>query len=172
MSRNFQKDLQRGLAGQQAFAKLFANVRHTDGKRGDLTINGAKIELKVDFYDMEKTPNFFIERYSSKETFSPGGPWQAATHECDYFVYMFMMQMTGFVFEVPDIVKQLEAMEKQLKPVEVRNKSWTTLGFRVPRQALKPLFEFNLRSLNASDPNIVSKYGASWGFKGSQFKKP
>lgn len=172
MSRNFQKDLQRGLAGQQAFAKLFVNVRHTDGKRGDLTVNGAKIELKVDFYDMDKTSNFFIERYSSLQTFSPGGPWQAASHECDYFVYMYMMQMTGFVFAVPNIVKQLEAIEKQLKPVEVKNKSWTTMGYKVPRQALKPLFEFNLRSLNADNADVVDKYCSGWGFKGQQFKKP
>lgn len=141
--RNFKADLERGLQGQIAFMRLFANLTASDGKRGDLTCpDGHKIELKTDSYDANKTANFFIERYSSIERGSPGGPWQAAQHGCKYFVYYFSLNQRGYVFAVDDLLKQLTAVESKLTPVNIRNKSWTTVGYKVPRSSLQPIAEF------------------------------
>lgn len=166
MAANFHKDLQAGKLGEEVFAKLFVGLRKTDGRKGDFEQpnTGAKIELKTDMYGMQKTPNFFIERYSSVEVGSPGGPWQAAQHGCEYFVYWYAADQVGFVWRTADLVKQLEAIMGQLKPVEVRNKRWTTVGFKVPRSALIPLATFNAKELTDASGTIVD-----WGFTGTTF---
>ena len=99
--RNFQADLKRGQQGEQDFLKLFTKLVGTDGRKGDILAPDGKIELKTDFYPMSQTPNFFIERYSSIEVLSPGGPWQAKAHGCKYFVYYYTSDKQGFVFLVP-----------------------------------------------------------------------
>lgn len=141
--RNFQADLKRGQAGEAEFLRLFSKLVGTDGRKGDIVAPDGKIELKTDFYPLSKTANFFIERYSSLEVFSPGGPWQAAAHGCKYFVYYYTSDKLGYVFLVDDLLKQLEKLESGFKPVEVRNKKWTTIGYKVPRGMLKPLATFN-----------------------------
>jgi len=141
--RNFQADLKRGQQGEQDFLKLFTKLVGTDGRKGDILAPDGKIELKTDFYPMSQTPNFFIERYSSIEVLSPGGPWQAKAHGCKYFVYYYTSDKQGFVFLVDDLIVQLEKVENSLKPIQVRNKKWTTVGYKVPRDIVKPLFSFN-----------------------------
>lgn len=141
---NFQSDLARGQAGELAFLKLFSGLVGTDGRKGDIVCpDGSKIELKTDFYPMSKTANFFMERFSSMEVMSPGGPWQAAAHGCKWFVYYYTPDSTGFVFLTTDLVKQLKALEPKLVPVEVRNRKWTTVGYKVPRTLLKPVATIN-----------------------------
>jgi hypothetical protein len=164
-SANFQKDLQAGLLGQKAFAKLFTHLVETDGKSGDFTTpDGAKVEVKTDMYAMTKTANFFMERFSSVEVGSPGGPWQALKHECEYFVYWYAADSTGFVWRTADLVKQLDVIIGQLKPVEVRNRRWTTVGFKVPRAALIPLATFNNKECMDAAGTTVT-----WGFAGSTY---
>lgn len=149
---NFHKDLKRGEAGQLQFLSLFPGLVQTDGKKGDfLAPDGSKIELKTDFYPMAKTANFFMERYSSIEVGSPGGPWQAAAHGCDWFVYFYTPDTTGFIFKCSDLLQQLEAIEAKLVPVEVRNVRWTTVGYKVPRTLLKPVAEFSRTGVKVCD---------------------
>lgn len=147
MSFNFKKDLQRGLVGQQMFNKLFPKLVQTSGRSGDFEFNGDKFELKVDYYDLNKSPNFFIERYSKLDLFSPGGPWQADAHECKYFVYLYIGALEGYIFNTKDLIVQLEPIISNLKPVEVRNKSWITVGYKVPRGLLKPICRFNSKQI-------------------------
>jgi hypothetical protein len=155
--RNFQADLKRGQQGEQDFLKLFTKLAGTDGRKGDIVAPDGKIELKTDFYPMTQTPNFFIERYSSVEVLSPGGPYQAQKHGCKYFVYYYTTAGYGYVFETDDLVRQLEKLESSLKPVEVRNKKWTTIGYKVPRELLKPIAVFN--SMDCTD-----SIAEAWGF--------
>lgn len=157
--RNFQLDLKRGQAGERDFLQLFTALVGTDGRKGDIIAPDGKIELKTDFYPMSTTPNFFIERYSSVEVLSPGGPWQAKAHGCKYFVYYYTVDGYGYVFEVDALLQQLEAMEAtaKFKPTEVRNKKWTTVGYKVPREALKPIAVFT--AYDCTD-NIA----LAWGF--------
>jgi hypothetical protein len=144
MKPKFHADLARGHKGEAAFLARFPGLMATDGKKGDLVApDGSKIELKTDYYPMSKTVNYFIERFSSLETLSPGGPWQASKHGCDYFVYYYTVDKQGFVFKVADLVAQMEVLEKTLTPVEVKNVRWTTLGYKVPRKLLIPYAVFN-----------------------------
>jgi hypothetical protein len=143
--KNFNTDLQRGKLGEKEICKLFAGLKLTDGKKGDfLLANGEKLELKTDFYDHSKTQNFFIERYSSISTLSPGGPWQAQAHGCDYFLYYFAAQRMGYLFRTNVLVSALDKLlqETNYPQTEVRNRKWTTVGYRVPRADLVPELTF------------------------------
>lgn len=164
--RNFQADLKRGQAGERDFLQLFTALVGTDGRKGDIVAPDGKIELKTDFYSMSKTPNFFIERYSSVEVGSPGGPWQAKAHGCKYFVYYYAGDKCGYVFLVDDLLKQLEALEAaaKLKPTEVRNKKWTTVGYKVPRASLQPIATFNAGVVVAGGVDYLS-LADNWGFQ-------
>lgn len=138
--KHFHKDLAKGKAGEAAFAKLCPKLSRTDGRAGDFsTPDGVVVELKTDSYSMQATANFFIERYSSVDVGSPGGPWQAAAHGCKYFVYFYSTEGVAFVFDVQELIGQLEPLLGTLKPVEIRNHRWTTVGFKVPREWLRPL---------------------------------
>lgn len=156
--RNFQVDLKRGQQGELDFLKLFTALVGTDGRKGDIVAPDGKIELKTDFYPMTQTPNFFIERYSSIEVGSPGGVHQAKVHGCKYFVYYYTTAQTGYVFLVDDLIAQIEKLEPTLKPVEVRNKKWTTIGYKVPREMLKPIAVFNSH-------DCTDAIAAAWGFQ-------
>lgn len=156
--RNFQADLKRGQQGEQDFLKLFTKLVGTDGRKGDIVAPDGKIELKTDFYPMTTTPNFFIERFSSVEVLSPGGPWQAAAHGCKYFVYYYTTAGYGYIFDTQDLVQQLEKLEGKLKPIEVKNRRWTTIGYKVPRELLKPIAVFNTHDCTDSIAML-------WGFR-------
>jgi hypothetical protein len=164
---NFQKDLKRGQASEAHFLTLFTGLKGTDGRKGDLLApNGTKIELKTDFYDIKKTANYFMERYSSVETGSPGGPWQAQANNCTYFVYYYSISQTGFIFTTNELIAQLEPLEQQkrIKAAEVRNIRWTTVGYKVPRYLLEPIAEFNADSLTILKPELAAELEA-WQFK-------
>lgn len=151
---SFKADLARGAVGQNWFLQRFPGLKQTDGRKGDFTApDGSKIELKTDSYAMGKTANFFIERFSSIEVGSPGGPWQAVAHGCDWFVYLYASNSTGFIFSCPDLLKQLEAIESTLKPVNVRNVRWTTVGYKVPRALLMPVAIFTADGLQILQPD-------------------
>lgn len=161
--RNFKSDLQKGLLGQQVFAKIFKNAVHIDGKRGDLKIGEDKIELKVDFYDMEKTRNFFMERWSNLNSLKPGGPWQAAEHGCQWFVYFYMQGMQGWIWKTEDLVKQLEALESRLKPRQVRNMKWTTVGYTVDRNLLRSEYRFDVEGVSGDLATNDLEFAKLWG---------
>lgn len=143
---NFKRDLGTGQQGETAFHKLFSRLQKTDGRKGDFVApDGSVIELKTDMYGMQKTPNFFIERFSSLETQSPGGPWQAKAHGCEFFVYFYLPDKVGYVWLLGNLLPQLEALISQLKPVEVKNVRWTTIGYKVPRDLLAYDAKFSLK---------------------------
>lgn len=141
MTHNFKLSLVKGDAGETAILKLLGGLKKLDGRHGDLLAsNGQKLELKTDYYDMQKSTNFFMERWSDVERQKPGGPWQAEGHECSLFAYYFVKNGTLFVWRLPELLKQLNSVlrEKCLDKVEVPNKSWTTVGYKVPRAFLVP----------------------------------
>lgn len=163
MSRNFKSDLNRGLAGQQIFAKLFADLKQTDGKRGDFLLpDSTKVEVKADFYNMNDTQNYFIERYSSIEVGSPGGPWQAAAHHAEYYAYLYIQNLHVSIWHTPSLLSQLEAIESSLKPVNVRNKSWTTVGYKVPRLLLVPDIVYEHGQINFKNSEFEPYFRAVW----------
>ena len=167
---NFQTDLQKGLLGQQLLLKAFKSLEHIDGLKGDLLAPcGSKVECKADFYGMNKSSNWFMERYGSIESGKAGGAWLAKEGNCKYFIYFYVNELTGFVWHTDDLVSQLEPIIANLKPVEIRNRTWTTVGYKVPRSLTSPLFKFTLKEVEVLDETAkehIIKLVNSWGFRG------
>lgn len=139
---NFAVDLKRGQAGEELLLKHWPGLVRLDGRKADFrTEEGKLLELKTDSYDMNKTANFFIERWSDVDQLKPGSVWQSSGHGVDLFVYMFPANKTYFIFKVDSLLAELEPIIKDLEPVHVPNRSWTTVGYKVPRAKLAHLAE-------------------------------
>lgn len=132
----------------------FPALKKLDGRHGDVILGEDKVEIKTDFYDSTKTSNFFIERYSDMRVCSPGGPWQAQAHGCKYFVYQFLNCGSGWLFAVDALVPVLDKVIATIKPTEVKNVRWTTLGFKVPRVAIESQALLSWR-LNTPKPGLI-----------------
>lgn len=132
----FKTQLRYGQLGEVIFYEANCkDVIRLDGKEGDFAFKdtGAKLELKTDYYAMDKTPNFFFERYSNKDKLTPGGPWQAMEHGATEFVYFYVSNLTYFRFQTAQLVERLEEIVPTLSPTDIQNKSHVTQGYRVPR---------------------------------------
>jgi len=137
---NFKDSLAKGKKAEAEFLARFGEgLEQTDGRRGDFKLkDGSILELKTDFYDPTKTPNFFMERYSYDD--KPGGCWQAKEHGAKYYAYTFAVQPdTVYVFEVETLLERLEEVIPKCRQFNVRNVGHTTVGFLVPRDLLLDL---------------------------------
>lgn len=133
---NFAIDLSVGRIGELAFIHACqGSVEPLDGREGDCKVKGSnvKLEIKTDSYDMNKTPNLFIEKYRSAQR--AGGPWQALEHGCKYYVYCFSKNAQIFVFETKKLVERMELLHdsKNLTLTSVGNGSYTTRGLKIHR---------------------------------------
>lgn len=141
---DFQTQLKVGNRGEELFLEYYPEkITIWPDRDGDfITMSGQKIELKTDTYNMNKTDNFFIERYSDFEKKSPGSIWQAHEHGCEIFVYYFVRHNTWFVFkDLPKLIKVLEESHGHKGFILIKNKGWRTAGWTVPRDSLKDLYE-------------------------------
>lgn len=141
---DMQKQLKVGAKGEKLFLKHWpVPVRkHAILKGPDfLDIDNRIIELKTDTYDMDATPNFFIERWSDVKNRKPGGPWQAHEKGVQVFVYLFIKQKTWFIFEdMEALLKRLDQLTDKAYAINIPNKGWTTQGYRVKRADLAGLY--------------------------------
>ena len=100
----------------------------------------SKVELKTDTYKMDKTPNFFMEKYSDLHSLKLGGPWRANQDNVDIFIYMFINDNTYYEFtDIPKLIDRLDEITKKLRMTNIRNSSWTTGGYRIPRKDIEDL---------------------------------
>ena len=100
---------------------------------------GTGIEIKTDFYSLDGTPNFFMERFSDLEAQTPGGPWQALEKGARDFVYFYIPSLIYYTFETQALVERLETIIPELKPFDVRNTKHITQGYRVARALIEDL---------------------------------
>lgn len=135
----FNKQLDVGNKGETLFLKHYKGSAKSPERKYDLTYNGKKVELKTDTYPMQKTENYFMERYGSVEDKKVGGPWRAKEDGIDYFVYLFLANRVFFWFDTDTLVKFLDEHTKNMRGKTVANKSYTTLGFCIARDDLKHL---------------------------------
>jgi hypothetical protein len=141
---SFQKSLAMGQIGETLFYLAHeGKLEQLDGFKSDFVLleTGQGVELKTDYWDFNKTPNFFIERYSNMNEKSPGGPWQAQKNGSDLFCYFYVKNMTFYKFETTPLVNALEEIIKTLPATNVSNKTYVTQGYRVPRSLLSHLSE-------------------------------
>lgn len=141
---DFNEQIKLGRVGERLLLKHWPDAvrRNADIKGVDfIDLHGRKIELKSDSYPMAKTPNFFFERFSSIESQSPGGPWQAVAKGATVLVYLFTKDRTWFVFEdLPRLLIELNALTRELPLKRVPNKGWVTGGYAVPRANVAHLY--------------------------------
>lgn len=151
---NFEKDLEFGKRGEEEFYKQFKDVlglKKEDGYNRDFSDrNGDGVELKTDRYDMNKTSNFFIERFSYDK--KVGGPWQAFKKGNKYFCYWFYPNDIVFLFELKQLINKLNMIEKRFDLVNIKNQNHITQGYKIPRKELKDIYtEYNLKDLKKSE---------------------
>lgn len=144
---SFKESLIRGNNSEAVWMTTFLKkypeyaLLKTDGRSHDFVIVSPfgefTLELKSDSFDMTKTENMFIERWSSVEGRKPGGPWQSQLKGVDLFCYYFTKQrimLTANVNKLILALDELDLKEKDLIPI--LNKGYTTMGWKVPRKAL------------------------------------
>ena len=139
---SFQSSKNLGQLGEMLFFQAHeGDMTKIDGLSGDFVWHetGEKVELKTDYWQMGKTPNYFFERYSDRDKKTPGGPWQALGHDCDLFVYFYVSDLTYFVFNTKELVKHLDKIIPRIEPTLITNQSWVTEGYRVPRAMLQDI---------------------------------
>lgn len=140
MSYSFKSQLKIGAFGESLFLMANPELRPNCDLHGDfLRPDGGKVELKTDMWSIDATPNYFIERFSDKAARSPGGPWQSLSHGAATFCYFFLPSLTFFTFDTKQLVGRLETILPTLSPVDVRNTSHITQGYRVPRALLQDI---------------------------------
>lgn len=139
---DFKKSLKRGEKGEKKFLEVCGwQLKKLPGKGPDYKIKGRRkyVELKTDYYKSHE--NFFMERWSSIEDNKPGGPWQALEKGSDYFCYYFIKHDVWYKFKTKELVKLLNKVTEKMGLIYVRNKGWTTGGYKVPRQLLEKIYE-------------------------------
>ena len=142
MKPNFATDLKAGQAGELAVQKLWPELELLHGHGADAKLpNGELVEIKCDSYAHDKTGNFFIEYLGNIETGKYGGPWKASVDGCKYFVYYFSNPGIAYVFETDDLLIQIQSYIMANNPnlVEIQNKRWVTVGYKMQRSAFTPL---------------------------------
>lgn len=141
---SFQKSKDMGELGAILYYEAHeGRLEKLDGFKCDFReiATGKGIELKADFWAMDRTPNYFFERYSNLERGTPGGPWRSIEDGADLFVYLYVKDLTFYQFETKKLVEALDKIVPTLTPTDVPNAKYTTQGYRVPRAMLDHLTE-------------------------------
>lgn len=142
---DFQKQLTVGNRGEELFLEHYPRkLEIFPGREYDFTVKSSrqKVELKTDTYNMEKSDNFFFERYSDVHRKTPGGPWRAHKDKIDIFCYYFARHNLWFEFrDLPGLIKELNTLTSNQGMVYIKNRGWVTAGFKVPREALSNYYD-------------------------------
>ena len=115
---NFNDQRRIGDIGESDFVRVYKKLKPKKSKTNfqiDFTLsNGKTVELKTDSYDMEKTPNFFMEQKTiSEKSSNLGGPWRAKDHKIDYFVYYFLKNKVFFWYDPIPLCEFLDKFVKE-----------------------------------------------------------
>lgn len=136
---DFKKQLAYGNKKELEFIEIYPKqLVIADSRKYDFDLkNGKTLELKSDNYDADKTTNFFMERYSDMYKKTPGGIWRAAEDDIDIFIYWFPKNKLYFEFtKLKNLAKVLDKITDGMYVQTVRNASWITAGYKVPRDLL------------------------------------
>lgn len=144
-SFDFKQQLEVGSRGEELFLERYPSkiaVHPSHAYDFDCLETGKKIELKTDTYNIDKTQNFFIVRYSDVYKKSPGGIWQSQEKGVDIFCYYFVRHNLWFQFNnLSALINKVESLTNNKGLVYIKNKGWVTAGYKVKRDDLADLFE-------------------------------
>ena len=129
-----------GDRGESIFLDKYLEYEKLD-KKNDYDFvhpkTGVKVELKTDTYKLDATLNHFIERFSDDNSFKDGGPYRCKEKNT-MFVYYHINDDQAFFYDPIELVKIVDANFKDKRFTKVRNGGYYTLGYKVPRDLLKP----------------------------------
>lgn len=136
---NWLKDLARGDVGEREFLATFPMwQKGEDVNRYEHdfvhSITGETAELKTDYYDMEKTPNIIVEKYSNYEKRTPGGPYRHST-ELSLWIYYYRKNGIFIMYNPSQLIEVVDSLRLPLVPV--RNDRYTTMVQKVSRQSVQ-----------------------------------
>lgn len=141
---SFQAQLEVGNRAEELFMDYYPRkLEIFPGKEYDFTVKSSreKLELKTDTYNINKSENFFMERYSCIDRKTPGGPWRAKKDKIDIFCYFFARHNVWFEFrDIPALIKRLDTLTKGKGLVYIKNRGWITGGYKVKRSDLEDLY--------------------------------
>jgi hypothetical protein len=149
---NFADQMRVGDIGEAHFAETYKKlepVKPEKNRKIDFMLkNGKTVELKTDSYDMEKTPNMFMEKETVTEQKTIlGGPWRSLDHKVDFFVYYYLKNKTFFWYEPKALCETIEKYIKleDLKPIAIQNRNrddkggFKSFGYKIPRKCLEKI---------------------------------
>lgn len=138
---SFNVDIHRGDAGEEMFMEYFPTYTKGNYKqRADYDLickySGATVELKTDYYSMERTPNIIVEYYSDIDKQKLGGPWRCPG--TTYFVYFYIQQGVFLWFPMTPLLERLNSLgfNQNGRMVRVPNLGYTTGVHKVPRKEI------------------------------------
>lgn len=143
----FDEQEKEGKAGEIRIFKTWPDkFEWFEGNEYDLILKpNKKVEIKTETtYNLESSPNFFMERYSDDFVFKSGGPWRAQEDGIDIFISYFIQNDILFWFN--DINKLVERCEKMILETNprssyVKNKGYYTIGYPMRRYWFKDLYK-------------------------------
>ena len=147
---NFQEDLQKGLKAEAVIMEVLMDyVMESDTRAYDAKLKGVgmALEFKSDYW-LTKTGNLCIERFSSRESESPGSVWQSLDKNPAGCLYIFA-EWTGkapkrsnlkrlHVFSAHALRDYCEKNEPKRK-VNCKNRGYTTENWLYNLEDLKHL---------------------------------
>lgn len=140
---DFKTQLKVGDRGEELFIEHYPRkLTVYDGRQWDFTVSstGETIELKTDTYNMDKTENFFFERYSNIDLKTPGGPWRAKEDKVNIFCYYFVRHNLWYEFRhIPNLVKRLDILSAKSGLIYIKNRGWITAGYKIKREDVEDL---------------------------------
>ncbi len=136
---NFRTDLARGDVGEQQFLSTFPLYRkgefvHQAEHDFVHSISGATVELKTDYYSMDRTPNLIVERYSSIESGKVGGPYRHSS-SLSYWVYYYIEDGVFLMYDAAQLMEKVDSL--RLPITEIPNRGYTTGVYKVRRQEVE-----------------------------------
>lgn len=157
---DWKTDLSRGDTGEQLFQLSYPGWIKGDWEsrsRYDFTNEktGETVELKTDYYPVEKTPNIFIERYSDTSRATDGGPYRCP--DCTYYVYFFIKSGTFLWYPTGKLLERLAELTPGMQLCEVRNNTYITTGYKIRRALVADLLiqEMELQANRPHDNTVV-----------------
>lgn len=135
---NWINDLARGDVGEKDFLNTFPLYRKIDDSQmyeaDFVDPAGNTIELKTDYYSMQKTPNLAVERYSNIEKGTPGGPYRHSD-KLTHWVYYYKKNGVFLFYDALQLIEVIEELEPTL--VTVKNSTYTTGIYLIPRREVE-----------------------------------
>jgi len=146
----FEEQLKIGDTGEADFLKVYRgwDPKKIEKKHGaDFETSMGSVELKTDVYDMNNTPNFFMERFTiSKRKQMSGCPWRSKEHSVKYFVYYFLNNKTFFWFESDPLCVLLDShIDKDnsylmsIHNIDEFGERYEAQGYKINRNVLMPV---------------------------------